>query len=374
MSSMTRTFSKALFSVVVCSSVLAACLDIAGEDISLKVDRSNTLDLALARSEPAPSLEGLWNTLWPKLELSRDATGRYTGRLMEPNVRCGYERGEEVLRGHLDDDGVFSGEVLVCAASQCPGVAARWIYFMALVDRDGSRFVGAIAPTSHEGCNALFRGMPLSGLRSKGASPGIHLAAPVVDAPRAGELDARVSDERGTDACAVVEQQGHLRMTGAGARDVEIAIDGVSWGRPPFLRPIAAGAHRVSIQRGTEAAIVRTICVPGGKEPVSIDVNAILRQAEPPSAGRRESENAAAKPCKRGNKKGLLKITLPASPKATLTIDGKAQNTRGKKIVTRELLAGEHTVVLSRPGVPKETRTVCVHEGRTPVHVNFSAP
>ena len=374
MNPMTRTFSKALIPAMICSWVLAACADIAGEDIALKVDRSNTLDFALARPAQPISLEGLWNTVWPKLQLSRDATGRYTGRLMEPNVRCGYDRGEEVLRGHLDSDGVFSGEVLVCAASQCPGVAARWIYFMALVDRDGSRFVGAIAPTAHEGCNALFRGMPLSGLRTKGAVPGSHLTESAVETPRAGELDARAtSDEKEADACAVVDPQGHLRMTGAGARDVEIAVDGVSWGRPPFLRPIAAGAHRVTIQRGSEAAIVRTICVPGGKEPVSIDVNAFLRQAEAPSTGRREGAVAEAKPCKRGNKKGLLRITMPTA-KATLTIDGKAQNTRGKKVVTRELLIGEHTVVLSRPGASKETRTVCVHEGRTPVHVNFSSP
>ena len=72
MNPMTRTFSKALIPAMICSWVLAACADIAGEDIALKVDRSNTLDFALARPAQPISLEGLWNTVWPKLQLSRD--------------------------------------------------------------------------------------------------------------------------------------------------------------------------------------------------------------------------------------------------------------------------------------------------------------
>lgn len=382
MSLMMRNFGKDLLGTLACSLWLVACSGDVGDTAALNVDRSNTLDLS--RGSRHSSLEGRWNAVWPKIQITRDAAGLYTGRLLEPNARCGYERGEEVLRGSVDADSIFSGEVLVCTAGQCPGVAAKWIYFMALVDEEANHFVGALAPTTHEGCNTLFRGQPLSGIRDRSAASSAGFS----DAPREARLtreqnDATFPAATGEPACQPIAPRGYLQMAEASLEDIEISVDGSDWGKPPFLRPIVAGNHRLVLKRKGAPPIARTFCVPGGKEPFLIEMGDFLEGAAAPGAmaGPRPPGSGKAavategRPCKRSAKKGVLKITLPALSKASLAIDGKVQNTRGRKAITRELPAGEHTVMLLRAdGAPDVERTVCVQEGRTPTHVNFEAP
>lgn len=385
MNSMMRKLGKGQLGTLMCSLWLTACSDVPGATATLKVDRSNTLDFS--RGHPVPSLEGRWNAVWPKVQIARDATGLYTGRLVEANARCGYERGEEVLRGRVDADGIFSGEALICATGHCPGVSAKWIYFMALVEADANRFVGAVAPTAYEGCNAMFRGLPMSGIRDKSDPMSEGLVDVRREARLARDLEgAALPSAKAEQDCSPVAPRGYLQMAEVAQEAIEVSIDGSDWGIPPFLRPIAAGNHRIVLKRADAPPIARTVCIPGGKEPFLLKVSDFFDQAARPSeklsmprgmgAGPRATGKAAGseeKACKRSSKKGVLKITLPAMAKASVAIDGKVQNTRGRKILTRELTAGEHTVLLLRTGAPDVMKTVCVQEGKTPTHVNFEA-
>lgn len=369
MNSLMRTFCQGLLGALACPLALAACSGASEGTAAVQVDRSNTLDFQ-QRAGRTPSLEGRWNALWPQMQIERGAAGLYIGRLVEPNARCGFERGAEVLRGRVDADGVFSGEVLVCATAQCPGVGARWIYFMALVERDASRFVGAIAPTAYEGCNAMFRGLSLVGTREK-ATP---LGAKFSERAAGGASFLSAAQERD---CETIAPRGYLQMAAGALAGTEVSVDGLEWGAPPFLRPIAAGNHRVVLKRAGAPPIARTVCVPGGRDPVVLRVDDFSDQDVPQQGERAAAEagRAEEKACKRSAKKGVLKITLPDTAKTSVAIDGKVQNARGKRVLTRELTAGEHTVILLRTGgAPDVKRTVCIQEGRAPLHVNFAAP
>ncbi|MDR0966499.1 MAG: hypothetical protein LBM75_08385 [Myxococcales bacterium] len=314
---------------------LAAC---SVEKAEREIDRSNPMNLdprPMARGL-GPNLEGRWKDLWPyaTVELTSDGAGRYTGRLIEANPRCGLdEPGGEVLRGRLDDEGIFSGEFLVCASIQCAGVDSRWIYFMALATSDANGFAGAVAPTALPGCNALFRGIPLQATR-EAFQP---------------QRQARPRAEQPSALAAALAQQDE-------------APPALAAEPPPPAAPFRASTTSVALRPEVSS------------RPPAISAQPKPKVLSPPRQ----------QPCKTSSKKGYVDILLPAGEELSIRVDGKSHTfTPGKAPYKRVLPAGQHTIVLKQTTVlsqedPLEpsqntiesTRSVCVEAGKT-VSVDF---
>lgn len=286
MNSLTHKFWKNLSGWFVCSLMFIACSDAADQAILLKVDRSTTLDLQEVGK--LSTLEGRWKSRG-SMQIVKGAMGRYTARALDANPQCGVEPDDEVLRGRLDDSGILSGEILVCANTQCPGIAPRWIYFMALVAQDANSFVGAIAPTAHEGCNPMFRGMPLEAVREKEEPrkpdhvPS-EILLPSDDGQVAKPASAQIGQNpqpRGTEskACKTSSKKGTLKVTLPASSNASVAIDGKVQGKlqgtkgtKSLTRELAAGEHTVTLIRpGLQPEVTRTICIQEGRTPIQVN-------------------------------------------------------------------------------------------------------
>jgi len=106
----------------------------------------------LARAESV--FEGQWEGPFGRMKVEKSGD-TFVGRLSEPGKACGWARGTEILRGHLDDE-FFTGELRLCYAPACH--ADEWVFAMATSLKGPERITGAVGTTPHGCVNQNLRG------------------------------------------------------------------------------------------------------------------------------------------------------------------------------------------------------------------------
>lgn len=314
---------------------------------------------AYGQGENGATLDGVWNSrLWPSFQLQRGPDGLYKGRLAAPDQVCGLAAGDEVLNGTIDSQGIFSGEIRVCAKRFCPGIQERWIYFMALASGNAIALSGAIAPTSYLGCAEVFQGMPFIATKT-GALPQ----------PKSPAARVPAEDQPG---CATKDAMGTLELTNIPKNVQSIMVDTADWSSQPFVRPVQSGLHQIHLRlkNTPETTETQTFCLPGGPSALSINVGELFGiktvQEEP-----ERSRSSAS--CPRGTEKVQLTIVLPQEKKFSITIDGRLISSSSPKTMRTKLTVGEHTIAIrGKNAASEKVRTICVKPGGAqPMTVKF---
>lgn len=96
---------------------------------------------------------GLWDTSWGKVRFEKEG-GKYVGRLTDSGKVCGFSKGDEVLRGQVEDE-LFTGEGRVCYPAKC--AEPEWSLALALSARSPARWIGGVLEPSR-GCSASPKG------------------------------------------------------------------------------------------------------------------------------------------------------------------------------------------------------------------------
>ncbi len=315
------------------------------------------------------TLDGVWNSrLWPSFHLRREASGFYKGRLAEADRVCGLSAGDEVLRGTIDSQGIFSGEIRVCAKRFCPGIQERWIYFMALASGNAIALSGAVAPTSYLGCNEVFQGMAFIATKTGGLPSEARLAKKANAGPeREGTASAPQQE------CATEDAMGTLELTNIPQAIHSVMIDSADWSAQPFIRPLQSGSHKIHLRmkNAPEKTETRTFCLPGGPTAFTVNVGELFGIENVPEEAESKERSAAA--CPGGKEKVPVHIVLPAGKQFTVTIDSKKLPKPQQNQVQVTLTAGEHKVAISGKNPSSEkSRTICVKaNGSRPMTVKF---
>lgn len=330
---------------------------------------------------PAPrvSLDGVWESPLQKMALAEVKAGGYIGRLVQSDP-CGLSVGDEVLRGHLDENGVFSGEIRVCTDPVCPDASPRWLYFLALASEDGSSLQGAVAPTAYLGCDKLFRGFQLDAAK---AAPLSSVVLPPPGVPIPGEAQV-VSNPK---ACAIVSPMGYLQLLGVSEGMDVLEVDGADWHSQPYLRAISAGVHQVAIRMDGLPETWIQICVPGGKTPVHLDVSEAFKLSQKRGTtkdgaaakskakarrddSKKEKEKEEEGACPRNSRKTVIVKAVNSSPSVAITelyVDGARYGSGGIRAdgqTKLKLTVGPHVIRASSRhgagGAVDTFRNVCV--------------
>ncbi len=159
------------------------------------------LAVSMAPLSRAEALEsGLWDSPWGKIRFERDG-GKLVGKLADPGKVCGLSRGDEVLRGQLEDD-LFTGEARVCFPGKC--ASEEWALALALGTRSPPRWLGGLVEPAR-GCAASPRGA----FKLERPKPTLVAALPVSSV---GKFRSRDAEDYFTEARAA---RGAFDLRGA---------------------------------------------------------------------------------------------------------------------------------------------------------------
>lgn len=96
---------------------------------------------------------GFWDSPWGKVKFEKEG-GKYVGRLTETGKVCGLIKGDEVVRGQVEEE-LFTGEALVCFPGKCG--SDSWALALALGTKSPARWLGGVIEPAR-GCSASPKG------------------------------------------------------------------------------------------------------------------------------------------------------------------------------------------------------------------------
>lgn len=96
---------------------------------------------------------GFWDSPWGKVKFEKEGS-RFVGRLTDTGKACGLIRGDEVLRGQVEEE-LFTGEARVCYPGKC--AEAEWALALALGAKSPARWLGGVIEPAR-GCAASPKG------------------------------------------------------------------------------------------------------------------------------------------------------------------------------------------------------------------------